>query len=163
MVIQDDQHKPGDSHLRYKLPSSVSSTPCSAFSDPFNWLMIVPLVALTVGAAIQLARSFQWIGILFFAIPALLLCLYTIVILNREIEVSENGIRYREAFRRVNLNWEEINAILIEPHWGQITFGTTNNRVKRIHEIGLPRRPRKAAREILVQEARIRGIQIFPS
>jgi hypothetical protein len=163
MLIRDNQHEPGDSHLNYKLPISVSSTACSAFSDPFNWLMIVPLGALTVGAAIQLALSFQWIGILFFAIPASLLSLYTIAILNREIEISENGIRYREAFRILNLNWEEINAILIEPRWGQITFGITNNRVKRIHEIGLPRRPRKAAREILIQEAKIRGIKIFPS
>lgn len=141
------------------LPITIVSTPSSALADPFNWFMIVPFAIWAAVIGFQLAHSFQWIGIILLIIPISILYVYVNVILNREFEINEYGIRYREWFRNLTLSWEEIDAILIEPFLGQITFGT-DNQVKRIHEFGLPKRQRKEAREILIQEAKVRGIRI---
>lgn len=68
-------------------------------------------------------------------------------------------MRYREASRKLFFAWDEIDTIKIEPFMGEYTFWV-KGKATRMHEFGLPKEKRKAARELITVIARSKGIYL---
>lgn len=82
---------------------------------------------------------------------------YLRAILNREIEISQDGIRYREASRRLFFEWDKIQKVKLDPHYKQVTFWQ-DNKLQRIHEFGLPRQELALVRKALIEQLISRNI-----
>jgi hypothetical protein len=138
----------------------ATSTVSSAFRDPFNLFMIISACLLIAVSLFQLrlaGLSLGWLALLIAV--GVFLFFYVRAIINREIEISEDGIRYREAFIHLFFPWSDIEAIKIERAKKQITIWTAG-KFRRIHEFGLPREELALVRQTLKQQIELRHIAI---
>lgn len=147
----------------HPLPFKVKSTASSAFSDPFNWSMIIAAVVLVSAFMAIFIFTPHWGTFIFAFLPVAFsvwfLYRYFRAILNREIEVTDTGIKYQEASRKLFFSWDNIEIISLQPSLGQITF-LANGSINRIHEFGLSGQDRKTVREIIAQQAELRQIKV---
>ena len=109
----------------------ATSTFASAFSDPFNWIMIsTSVILLVIGGVASLINYGSWfpamIALSIFLFAGWFLWRYIRAIVNREIEISQDGVRYREASRRLFFEWDKIQKVKLEPHYKQVTFWQDN-------------------------------------
>jgi len=97
------------------------------------------------------------IGLSVFLFAGWFLWRYICAILNREIEISQDGVSYREASRQLFFEWDKIQKVKLEPHHKQVTFWQ-NNKLQRIHEFGLPQRELSLVRAALIEQRVSRNI-----
>jgi hypothetical protein len=142
-----------------QLPFMTQSSITAAIFDPFNWFMVGFLGMSLVISGLSIIRYFSWLQLILFIFCAGFLFLYVRAVLNRELVIDTNGVRYREASLKRFFAWDEIETIKIEPVKGQITFWVNGKRT-RIHEFGLPKQDRKIARQLLVVMANASKIRL---
>lgn len=136
----------------------AKSTFKSAFSDPLNLYILLGCISgfgLTTFLFFEDSspQLFRWIMLAFFLLIGWFTVYYIRAILNRELEISAVGIRYREASTHLFWAWHEIQKVKIEPAAKQITIWK-GNKLRRIHELGLPKDElalvRQAMRQALI-------------
>jgi hypothetical protein len=138
----------------------ASSTVYSAFSDLFNLFMTIPAALLFLLCLFLTLRLGIRPDLIFFAaITGLWLFIYIRAILNREIEVSDDGITYREASIHLHFPWKEIEAIKVE-HWKKQITIWRGGKLRRIHEFGLPKSQLDAVRAALQRHINQNNIPI---
>ena len=136
----------------------ATSSLTSAFADPFNLFMVGTFGFLAVVSIVSLVRrGFAVTMFVSLIIASLFLFVYIRAILNRGIEISNEGVRYREASIRHFFKWEAIEAIRVERNKKQITFWMNGKRI-RIHEFGLPAQDLDLVREALARQIATRKI-----
>jgi hypothetical protein len=121
----------------------AKSTIKSAFSNPLNLYILLGCISgFGVTTFLFFEDSspplFRWIMLALFLLIGWFTVYYIRAILNRELEISSVGIRYREASTHLFFAWHEIQKVKIEPTAKQITIWKGNKR-RHIHELGLPK------------------------
>ena len=122
---------------------------------------LLSVIFLVIGGVVSLIIYGSWfpkiIALSVFLFAGWFLWRYVCAILNREIEISQDGVRYREASRRLFFKWDKIQKVKLEPHYKQVTFWQ-DNKLQRIHEFGLPWQELTLVREALVEQLISRNI-----
>ncbi len=148
------------SPLVLEAPVKAVSSLFDAFTSLFNLMMIGILglfIAVNVVSFFTIGVNILRLGLT--AVAGYFLFRYIQAILKRSLEVSNEGIDYREASRKVVLTWDEIEGIKVEKYLGQITFWVNNQKV-RIHTYGLNRRQQAEVHKALDAQVKAHGITV---
>ncbi len=152
--------------ISFQTPNSeasikLSSTLRTAFASLFNLFMISALLLYCIISIYLLLNrgwlsTFQWLLLIF---CVLFLFLYLWSILTRSIEVNNENIRYKEAFREVVIKWGELDSIHIERLKGQINL-RIHGKTTRIHTYGLDKKMLPTLNDVMTHQAEAHDIPI---
>ncbi len=139
-------------------PVKATSSFFDAFTSLFNLMMISILGSfIVVNVMVFFAIGADILRLGLTVVVGYFLFRYIQAILKRSLEVSNEGIDYREASRKVVLTWDKIEGIKVQKYLGQITFWVNNQKV-RIHTYGLNRRQQAEVHKALDAQVEAHGI-----
>lgn len=149
-------------HFLFLFKSHITDpVPRTAFASFFNLFMIFALLFYCIISIYLLLNreqlsTFQWLFLLF---CALFLFLYFWSILTRSIEVNNENIRYKEAFRDIIIKWDDLDSIHIERLKGQINL-RIHGKTTRIHTYGLDKKMLPTLNDVITHQAKAHDIPI---
>ncbi len=138
----------------------VSATFLSVFKDLFNLALTLMLIIWIGFFALLAFADESIVALIPMSLGLICLVLYLWAVLTRSFEINQQGIIYKEAFRTVNIAWDEIDAVLIENGKKQITFYRRGKRI-RIHAFGLNPDSLSGFGKLFFNELTARNIEVI--
>jgi hypothetical protein len=138
----------------------LESTARSVLSSWFNISMMVILLMYCIFSIyVLLIKGFTLVlhPLLFFAVPFLFLYVWSVF--TRSIEINDEHIRYKEAFRDVLIRWDDLDSVKIERLKGQINF-RVRGKLVRVHTYGLDKKRLVELNDIFIKQANAHNVPI---
>lgn len=136
------------------------STARSVLSSWFNLSMMFILSAYCIFSIyVLLTKGFNLVlhPLLFFSIPFLFLYVWSVF--TRSIEIDDECIRYKEAFREVLIHWDDLDSVKIERLKGQINF-RVRGKLVRVHTYGLDKKRLVELNDVFMKQAQAHNVPI---